>query len=196
MNSLSKKLVLASGSPRRKMLLEAVGLRLIVRPVDVDETPLADEAPEALARRLALKKARASSLAPQEVVLTADTMVAFAGNLLGKPIDDDDAKRMLCMLSGREHEVWTAFCVRDEAHEEVHAVCTHVQFRELHDDEINAYVASGEPRDKAGAYGIQGGGGALVEQARGSYPNVVGLPVKEVLSTLRAFGIAVGVVDE
>jgi len=171
------------------MLLGALGLAPEVRPVDIDESPLADETPEGMARRLAEEKAMASAVHADEVVLTADTMVAFDGHLLGKPTDDADAKRMLRMLSGVQHEVWTAFCVRNVERHEVHAVRTLVRFRDLTDAEIDAYVATGEPADKAGSYGIQGGGGALVADAQGSYPNVVGLPVGEVLQVLASFGV-------
>jgi len=182
-------LVLASASPRRRDLLGRLGLDFEVRPTGTDETPLPDEAPEAHVLRLAAAKARAAAR-PGELVLGADTIVVVDGEILGKPGDDDEAGAMLRRLSGRAHEVWTgiALAVRAEnAEPELHSrSCrTVVRFRELSDADIDRYVATGEPADKAGAYGIQGGAAAFVESIDGDYDNVVGLPLGTVRDLLR-----------
>ncbi len=134
---------------------------------------------------LAVRKAEAVP-APGEVVVAADTVVALDGARLEKPVDAADAHRMLRFLAGRQHEVVTGFCVRRDAREETGSVSTLVTFRDLSDPEIERYVATGEPMDKAGAYGIQGHGGSLVAHVDGSYTNVVGLPLAEVLSAIEA----------
>ncbi len=181
--------VLASASPRRRALLASAGLRPEVRPADVDETPRAAEAPVAYALRVALDKAAAVHVDGGPPVLAADTVVALDGACLGKGSDPDEARRMLRALSGRSHAVHTAVVVRAEV---VHCdvVTTEVRFRRLGEAEIERYVATGEPRDKAGAYGIQGEGGALVASVRGSYSNVVGLPLEETLRLLALVGVA------
>jgi septum formation protein len=177
------RLVLASASPRRRELLARLGLEFEVRPADADETPLAGETPEAMVLRLALAKARAAAR-PGEAALGADTVVAVDGVLLGKPADDADARRMLAALSGRAHEVWTGVAVVEvpsgaggRRRERARACRTEVVFRSLSAAEIDAYVASGEPRDKAGAYAIQGGAAAFVARVEGDFTNVVGLPL-------------------
>jgi septum formation protein len=176
--------VLASGSPRRRALLEAACLEVVVRPSGVDESwpggSLADGA-VTLARRKA-----AAVTAPGEVVVAADTLVALGDQRLEKPVDHADAARMLRILSGRRHAVVTGFCVQCDGRERAGAVTTYVTFRELEDDEIDRYVATGEPLDKAGAYGIQGEGGSLVDHVDGSYTNVVGLPLAQVLEAIGA----------
>jgi septum formation protein len=174
------RVVLASASPRRRELLARLGLAFEVRPADVDETPRPGETPERLARRLALEKARAVVLdePPGTRVIGADTVVAVAGELLGKPADAAEARRMLARLSGREHEVWTGVAVLvADGQEQVDVGRTAVRFRPLGPDEIAAYVASGEPLDKAGGYAIQGGAAEFVESVDGDYDNVVGLPL-------------------
>jgi septum formation protein len=171
-------LLLASASPRRAELLTAAGIPFEVLAVHVDETPLAQEWPEAHVRRLAEEKAVAASLQrPTAVVLGADTVVVVDGHILGKPRDAADAATMLRLLSGRAHEVLTGVAViwpRDRA---IEVACTRVWFTSLSDQEIDWYVASGEPMDKAGAYAIQGLASRFVERIDGSYSNVVGLPV-------------------
>ncbi|HET9229561.1 MAG TPA: Maf family protein [Thermoanaerobaculia bacterium] len=164
--------MLASGSPRRRELLEGLGLRFRVRPVDLDESPLPGEAPRDYVLRLALEKATAR-VEPGELVLAADTTVVVDGEILGKPQDDEDARRMLRLLSGRDHSVLTGIALGDAAEVDE----TRVRFAPLSDAEIDWYVATGEPRDKAGAYAIQGLGSLFVESVEGNYWNVVGLPV-------------------
>jgi septum formation protein len=172
-------IVLASASPRRRALLEAAGVALVVRPATVDET-WREEDPVGFARRLASAKVDAVA---GDVRLGADTVVHRDGLLFDKPADDVAAVDALAALSGGWHEVTTAFAVVGRRRVEG-AVHTRVRFRTLTAGEIRAYVASGEARDKAGAYGIQGAGGALVAEIRGSYTNVVGLPLEEVLAAL------------
>jgi septum formation protein len=179
-------IILASASPRRLQLLTACGWEVEVRPAHVDEAALPGEPAAAMVERLARHKARAVSSDAEHIVVAADTTVVLDGEALAKPLDDADAQRMLGRLQGRTHEVLTGYCVRRGAREQVGVVRTEVAFRPLTDREIAAYVATGEPRDKAGAYGIQGQGGALVDRVVGSYPNVVGLPVAEVVAAIRA----------
>jgi len=188
-------LLLASRSPRRADLLRTLGVEFRLVDVEVDETPGRHEAPDAYVRRLAREKARAGqAAAPAPAaslpVLAADTTVVLDGEILGKPLDDADARAMLARLAGRPHEVLTGVAVLDGRGLLVDTVvATRVRFRALTPAEIAAYVASGEPLDKAGAYGIQGLGGALVERIEGSYSNVVGLPLAETLALLDAAGV-------
>ena len=179
------RIVLASGSPRRRELLVACGYDVDVHVPGVAEGRAPGEAPAQMVVRLAQEKARTARTA-EGLVVAADTTVVLDGQVLEKPADDADARAMLRRLSGRTHEVLTGWCVRGPRGERSGVVATAVTFRPLTDAEIDAYVASGEPRDKAGAYGIQGRGGALVDVVHGSYPNVVGLPVAEVVHALAA----------
>jgi len=185
------RLVLASSSPRRRELLATLGVEFEVRPADADETPRVGEAPEPLVLRLALAKARAAAR-PGELVLGADTIVALDGEPLGKPADADAARAMLERLSGRHHQVWTGVALVERsavgARERALAVVTDVVFRTLEPAEIDAYVASGEPLDRAGAYAIQGGAAAFVASVDGSWSNVVGLPVGAVRELLARHG--------
>jgi len=188
------RLVLASASPRRKDLLGELGLAFDVRPTDVDETPRSGETPEVLVTRLARSKADAGARAagPDAIVLGADTVVAIDDDVLGKPADATDAADMLRRLTRRSHRVLTGVAVAVAGRPiAVEVVTTHVAFRSLTPDEIDAYVATGEPLDKAGAYGIQGHGGALVASIKGPYDNVVGLPLTCVRRLLTATGIDV-----
>lgn len=183
-------LVLASGSPRRRRLLEQVGLRFDVRPSDIDETALADESPTDYVRRLSIEKAAASRESRHagagDVVIAADTTVEIDGCILEKPVDDDDARRMLGLLSGRSHHAHTGVTVMaGHAEAQTIVVSTEVVFIELTDAMIDWYVATGEADDKAGAYGIQGGAAAFVERIDGSVTNVIGLPLAETLALLR-----------
>jgi septum formation protein len=176
------KVVLASQSPRRKWLLESAGLEVEVEPVAVDETPGPDEPPADLAERLARLKAWAIEREDDEApIVAADTVVSLRGELLGKPLDNADAARMLRRLSGDEHEVLTGYCVRFRGQERTGSVRTSVWFRSLTDEEIERYLKTGEALDKAGAYGIQGAAGPFVDRLSGSYTNVIGLPLAEVL---------------
>ena len=188
-----KHLILASASPRRRELLAACCLDVEVCPADIDETRRAEESPVELVRRLAEEKAHAAYAALDRSLdvplLAADTIVwDDAGSVLGKPVDKDDARRMLSLLSGATHHVSTGVCLMAPAGGELREVSfvetTDVRFFDLSSDEIAAYVASGEPMDKAGSYGIQGLGRALVRDISGDYANVVGLPVSRVLREL------------
>ncbi len=176
--------MLASASPRRRSLLEACGFTLDVRPADVDEAPRPGEAPADLVIRLARAKCFAVQASSEELVVAADTIVVLGGAILNKPVDDDDARRMIRRLAGRTHEVLTGTCVRRGEVARERVVRTEVSFRPLTEHEVEAYIALREHQDKAGAYGIQGAAGALVDRVVGSYPNVIGLPVKEVREDL------------
>lgn len=186
---MQPRLVLASRSPRRRELLEQLGLALEVRPTDADETVLPGEAPRDYVLRVAREKARASGGA---VVLAADTAVVLGDEVLGKPADAGEARRMLERLSGTRHEVLTGVCVRRAsaalAVELDAVVATTVRFARLSPAEIAWYVGTGEPLDKAGAYAIQGAGGAFVLEVSGSVSNVVGLPLAETAALLRRAG--------
>jgi septum formation protein len=187
-------LVLASGSPRRRDLLEEAGVRFEVLVPDVDETPAPGEGPAALAERLARSKAAAVRIAAEggRWILAADTVVAIDDRVLGKPVDPADAVRMLSGLAGRRHRVYTGYALRCARSGELISgvVESHVQIRPLTAEQIAEYVASGEPLDKAGAYAAQGHGGRFIEAIEGSRSNVIGLPMETVLPLLRARGIA------
>ncbi len=186
-------LALASGSPRRIELLSTLGLNYIVVNHGIDEMTIEGESPEAQVRRLArAKAAHASKRAPDLWILGADTIVVIDGNILGKPQDEQEARSMLASLAGRTHEVFTGYAlVRASApgKSRQRQVRSRVHIRSLSDDEIAAYVKTGEPMDKAGAYAIQGIGAAIVEWIEGSYTNVVGLPVCELAQDLKELGI-------
>lgn len=189
-------LVLASASPRRLQLLEMLHIPVVVTPANVQEIALAGELPAAYSRRLARDKARA---VPGALVLGADTIVVLDGAILEKPADGDDALRMLRALQGRTHTVITAVCLIADGVER-HAVDqTDVTFRPCDDIMLRLYVATGEPLDKAGAYGIQGWGAALVDRIDGDFFGVMGLPVRLVLRLLAEAGyeyrFGQGVVD-
>lgn len=184
------RVVLASASPRRRELLNLIGIQHEVRPANIDETMRPREAPRRHAERLAREKASAIAVRdPGLIVIGADTVVVTNGKVLGKPVDTADAARMLGMLSGREHTVITAVAVSRgrklrSAVEEVR-----VKFRRLRDDEIEAYIATGEPMDKAGAYGIQGFGATIVERIEGDYFAVMGLPLVRLVGLMRDVGV-------
>ena len=182
------RLLLASGSPRRREILTNLGLRFEARGVDIDETPHAGEAAEAMVLRLASEKAAAAAPGDR-IVLAADTTVVLDGRSLGKPAGKDDALRMLGALSNREHEVLTGVAVAAAGRVDTAVSRTRVRFREIGRDEALNYWHSGEPRDKAGAYGIQGLGGVFVSNIEGSYSGVVGLPVYETAALLRRAGL-------
>jgi len=171
-------LVLASKSPRRAELLAAAGFDFIVRTAEIDETPLPDEAPADHVLRLAEEKGAAVDAGPGETVLAADTIVVLDGAILGKPRDPRDAERMLRGLSGRRHDVLTGVSLRAGDRVVTRVASTAVWFAPLPENVIRWYVDSGEPMDKAGAYGIQGLASRFVERIEGSYSNVVGLPVE------------------
>jgi septum formation protein len=184
-------IVLASASPRRSELLESAGIPFRIAPSDIPEDALPGETPEAHVRRLAREKARAvAAVTEGRYVIGADTIVACDGEIMGKPVNEADAGRMLRKLAGKGHQVITGFAVidRQEEREVVEAVTTQVHFKGLSDAEIDAYVATGCPMDKAGAYAIQGGAAYMVRRIDGSYTNVVGLPLCEVVESLRELG--------
>jgi septum formation protein len=182
---------LASTSPRRKEILAALDLDFDVVHVDVDETPLDAETPGEMVLRLAVAKARAVTLGPTDIALGADTAVVIDGRALGKPVDEADGIAMLAALSGRGHKVVSGVALHG-AHGTFTALSeTDVNFREISRDEALAYWQSGEPCDKAGAYAIQGLGGAFIERIEGSYSGVVGLPVFETVALLKEAGLEV-----
>lgn len=184
---MSLPLLLASASPRRRELLERVGITLEVRPADIDETPLPDEDPSLYVARIAGEKARAVTRRPGQWVLAADTTVTIDRKILGKAGSPGEAKQMLQPLSGRVHQVITAFTLLGDSHHDG-LVASDVEMIAMTDELIADYVASGEWRGKAGAYAIQGIGAALVREVRGSVTNVIGLPLVEVLAAMRAVG--------
>jgi septum formation protein len=179
-------LVLASQSPRRAEILRNAGIPFHIRVVSVDESPLPAERPGPYVRRLAEAKARAVDAAPGEIVLAADTTVVAAGEIMGKPLDEQDAIRMLRILSGRRHEVLTGICLKRGDQILCDQASTAVWFAPLAPEEIQDYVANGEPMDKAGAYAIQGLASRFVERIEGCYFNVMGLPVSLVWRHLKS----------
>lgn len=187
-----RPIVLASASPRRKELLHRIGIPFSVMPADVDERIRNGEHPEDYAVRVAHDKAAAvNSLVQSGIIIAADTIVVLEGQTLGKPTDAQDAMRMLSMLSGRPHRVVTGLVVIDAETGMVERGCseTVVVFRELGVEEIEKYVATGEPLDKAGAYGIQERGGVFVKSIEGCFCNVVGLPIALLHTLLRRHAI-------
>jgi septum formation protein len=182
------RLILASASPRRAELLASAGYDFDVAPTDVDETPAIAELPEAYAVRVARDKAAAASVqrpGKGGVVLAADTVVVVDGQILGKPRNPEDSRRMLRLLSSGTHEVHTAVVVRTTAGERAELETTRVRFVPLEDADIEWYVASGEPEGKAGAYAIQGRAARFIDRIEGSWSNVVGLPVARVARMLK-----------
>jgi septum formation protein len=177
--------VLASQSPRRAEILRQAGIAFTVRAASIDETPLPGEKPEDYVQRLAESKALAVACEAGEVVLGADTTVVIDGEMLGKPEDAADARRMLAKLSGRRHEVMTGICLRRGPDVTRDWATTEVWFTPMSESEIADYVASSEPMDKAGAYAIQGLASKHIEKIEGSYFNVMGLPVALVYRHLR-----------
>jgi len=188
MNELPN-LILASASPRRRELLGGLGLRFTIRAVDLDETPRPGEAPDETVLRLAREKAAAQAH-PGELVLAADTVVVIDGELLGKPRDPEDARRMLGRIAGREHTVLTAVALEEPGRDRraVEMAASRVRMAPLTPERIEWYVATGEPLDKAGSYAVQGIGALFVEEIFGNYTNVVGLPLPLTLRLVRELG--------
>ena len=178
-------LVLASQSPRRAEILRQAGIPFVVRVAPVDETPMAGETPAQYVRRLAEAKTLAVPAEPDEIVLGADTTVVVDGEMLGKPADAADARRMLSLLSGTRHEVLTGICLRRGVERMIDHATTSVWFAPMSSHEIDDYVASGEPMDKAGAYAVQGAASKFIPRIDGCYFNVVGLPISLVYAFLR-----------
>jgi septum formation protein len=192
MYTTTERIVLASASPRRRGYLRQFGIEFDVVAADIDESPLSNEMPLHYVARIA----RAKNLAvlqthPERCIISADTIVFLGDTILGKPQSDDDAVQTLMLLSSKVHSVATALCIGWQKHQIFHeeTVITQVEFADISVETARAYVRTGEPRDKAGAYGIQGRGGALVKELRGSYSNVVGLPLNEMLAVLSKYGI-------
>lgn len=202
------QLVLASASPRRRELLEQIGIRFVVQTADVDETPLPGESPEVLVERLAIMKAEAvweqqnavveASYAGDDClygnllpVLGSDTLGILNGELLTKPLDFADARQMLRKMSGQQHVILTAVALKTQHGTSVITSHNMVKFRSVTDAEILAYWNTGEPQDKAGAYAIQGRGAILIERLEGSYSGVMGLPLFETAQLLAAAGITI-----
>lgn len=187
---MRRRLILASSSPRRRELLAQAGFTFEVHPAHINEDPRADEEALTYVVRLARDKADAVYAEvgdPDAVVLAADTTVTIDGQILAKPVDAADAKRMLRMLSGRTHRVITGVAVRTADSTEVAAEVTGVRFLAVSEDEIASYVATGEPMDKAGAYGIQGLAAKWIPRVEGCYFNVVGLPLALVATMLESY---------
>lgn len=180
------QLILASGSPRRKELLSLFRIPFTVVPADVDETMDPANAPCEEVARLSAKKARAVKREPDDVVIAADTIVVCEGKVLGKPKSEENAYQMLSLLSGRDHQVMTGCMVLRGEKCETFTEVTDLHFRTLSEREIRAYIASGEPMDKAGAYGIQGGAALFCRRMEGDYYNVMGLPVCRLWQTLQS----------
>ena len=179
------QLILASGSPRRKELLGLFGIPFVVRAADIDETMDAEKAPFDEVARVSRAKAMAVPRQQEDVVIAADTIVVCQGKVLGKPADPAEAVKMLTLLSGRDHQVMTGCTVLRGEKSETFTEVTDLHFRPLSQKEIEKYVATGEPMDKAGAYGIQGGAALFCERMVGDYYNVMGLPVCRLGQTLR-----------
>jgi septum formation protein len=185
----SAQFVLASGSPRRREILEALGFRFDVEAVDIDEQHIDGESAEQMVRRLAAAKAEAATRG--QIVLGSDTVVVLGDQILGKPRDAEDAVATLLALSGRTHSVLTAVALKSPTGSVSILSATKVEFREIGRDEAYRYWQSGEPADKAGSYGIQGIGGVFVKAITGSYSGVMGLPVFETAELLGSAGINV-----
>ncbi|MHA6533577.1 Maf family protein [Paenibacillus sp. BAC0078] len=191
----SRLIILASGSPRRRELLSLLGLPFEVMVSDADESTPPGLTPEEIVRILALRKAEATMHAVGEqsaLIIGSDTIVVLDDKVLGKPVDRQDSRNMLRMLQGKTHQVYTGVaCIGTEGRTVVEHRVTSVTMREMSEEEITAYIATGEPADKAGSYGIQGLGATLVERIDGCYFNVVGLPLSLLGSMLSSFGISV-----
>lgn len=183
-------LILASGSPRRKEILEKLGYQFKIEKTNADENYPSDMKASEIAEHLAVVKAKTSLMQnPQDVIIGSDTIVVLEGKVLGKPTNTEDAKNMLRVLSGKTHIVYTGVCVTSSDRTESFTVATNVTFSELSDSEIGEYIASGEPMDKAGAYGIQGFGCRFVESISGDYYSVMGLPANKLYEVLKKFNL-------
>lgn len=184
--------ILASQSPRRRELLAMLGLKFTIQTADIDETMDPAVPVEEAVADVCLRKARAvGAQNPGRLIVAADTVVVVDGCRLGKPKSPEEAKRMLRRLSGRDHQVMTGFCLWQDGRWETHVETTKLHFRELGDREIDDYVATGSPLDKAGAYGIQDQAAVFVERLEGDYYNVMGLPLCALTKRLRAWGVPV-----
>lgn len=181
-----QRLILASSSSRRHSLLNKLGIDYSVAVPSIDETPILGELPEEYVLRIAQSKARAVSISetPNSLILAADTAISYLGTIIGKPENNEDAKRILQMLTGKEHEVLTGLCCKTQKADFKRVIGSKVKLKMLSDEEINTYCATQEPYDKAGAYAIQGDAARFIEYVSGSYSNVVGLPLLELVELL------------
>ena len=188
------KTILASASPRRKELMTLAGIPFEARPVDADETILCCTPPEGAVMMLATRKAQlAAEHFPDDLIIGADTIVAVGKHIYGQPDTSEEAFEMLSALSGKTHQVFTGVCIYTKSgHRNAFCTRTDVTFFPLSEEEIRAYIATGEPMDKAGAYGIQGKGALLVEKIDGDYYNVVGLPISRLVRELKSFKAQIG----
>lgn len=186
---MSRQVILASSSPRRRQLLELIGIKHDVRPADIDETIAGGETPHEYAERLAREKAEAVAASAAGIVIGADTVVVIDGRVLGKPVNEQQAAAMLEALGGRTHTVVTAVAVVVDGRTSSSVEEVAVTFRPLTQAEIASYIATGEPMDKAGAYGIQGFGATIVERIEGDYFAVMGLPIVRLLRLLAERGV-------
>lgn len=192
MTAATPRLILGSGSPRRLELLAQIGVTPAeVRPPDIDETPQKGELPKPYVLRMARQKAEASTCAPGEIVLCADTTVALGRRILGKPEDEAEAQDFLRLLSGRRHKVITAIAVRSGVTIRSRAVTSTCRMKPLSPAEVEGYIATGDWQGKAGGYGIQGPAGALIPWISGSFTAIVGLPLTETAGLLGSFGYPV-----
>lgn len=186
------KLILGSGSPRRRELLAQIGVIADdIRPPDIDETPVQAELPRPYCARMAREKALAVDAGPEDIVLSADTTVALGRRIMGKPADAGEAAQFLLAMSGRRHKVITAVAVRRGPQLWERDVVTTVKMKRLSDEDLNAYLATGDWQGKAGGYGIQGPAGVLIPWIQGSFTAVVGLPLSETAGLLKAAGYPV-----
>lgn len=186
------RLILGSGSPRRRELLAQIGvLPDDIRPPDIDETPRKGEPPRAYCMRMAVEKAAAVEAASDDLVLCADTTVAAGRRILGKPVDAAEAAKFLYLLSGRRHRVITAVAMKRGERLWKRDVVNHVKFKRLSDEDVSAYLRSGEWKGKAGGYAIQGVGGAFIPWISGSFTGIVGLPLAETAGLLNGAGYPV-----
>ncbi len=188
------KIILASGSPRRSEIMNSVGWSFTKAVPDIDESERAGESPDDYVRRLALEKAQAvAGLYPGEIVLAADTTVVIDGQIMGKPVDDGDARRMIRMLAGNWHEVLTGVAVSKNGVSEVGMQRTRVKFAAMNEAEIEFLVEKGDPLDKAGAYAVQAQAALFIEGIEGDYWNVVGLPISLVYRLVIKAGQSIGI---
>ena len=185
------EIILASQSPLRRELLERMGLSFSVRAADIDEAMEPGKDPAQEVARVSRAKAMAAPAGPQDVVIAADTIVVCGGRILGKPGTEERAAEMLRLLSGRDHQVMTGFTVRRGSTVLTQTEVSHIFFRPLDEGEIDAYVATGEPLDKAGAYGIQGLAALFVTRLEGDFYNVMGLPLCALAQQLRKLGVRI-----
>lgn len=183
------EIILASASPRRRELMALYGLPFTIRAADIDETMDPEKPPFDEVARVSRCKAMAVGREPEDIVVAADTIVVCGGKVLGKPRDEEDAARMLRLLSGSTHQVMTGCTVLGGSRAETFTQVTELHFRPLSEQEIGRYIATGEPMDKAGAYGVQGLGALLVERIDGDFFNVMGLPVLLLSRMLAEFGV-------